>query len=412
MSDPDRDESAISYLDKYNEKPDSTSAVALRQPLPIVEVKKRHRSRSPDLSHRKRHRSRSPEDSAQSPGLMDVWEEEEESDIEDIPPVLINVPMLNGPLAFTEDALKVWGRAHIDNTERAVQFRHQLKEWKTTKHELRKVLTQAYEETRRLNQFVVSNVVTQDHIYSLHLQVKRTATRVREASKDIDQIISVALKQMALNVEAIKDFGTVLRAIPFDTLSIHDFYRSLRSFYIGLMERFVKRFGKNDPFIFNIAHAFEHFLFACDHLVELPEGKTQFTSMMASIIRDVYHIDLDELKGANREMLGLSAWNENEKSVVSGIGSSSGPVPALNKEEMDEVLKAVRDKVVKKRVSKEDARYEAKMDRMMSSLKEMDVDDEVGPKLKLALAKAMKKDEKEFRGGKLILKGDMKDEKH
>src|SRR5260370_34977287 len=108
-------------------------------------------------------------------------------------------------------------------------------------------------------------------------------------------------------------------------------------------------------------------------------------------------------------MLGLSARDDNDKFREVGQGLSSGLVPVLNKEEMDDVLKVVHDKVVKKRASKEDARYEVKMDRMMSSLKEMDVDEEVGPKLKLAFAKAMQKDEKEFHGGKLVLKGDMKE---
>src|SRR5260370_15050309 len=51
-------------------------------------------------------------------------------------PLMIKTPQLEGPLAFTPEALKVWGRAHIDNSERSLHFRDQLREWKKTKDEL------------------------------------------------------------------------------------------------------------------------------------------------------------------------------------------------------------------------------------------------------------------------------------
>ena len=92
------------------------------------------------------------------------------------------------------------------------------------KEDLQKILMKAYEETRALKEHVVSNNVTQEHLYTLHIQVKRTATRVREVSHNIDQLIGVALKQMTLNVDAVRDFGTVLQSIPFDTLGVQDFY--------------------------------------------------------------------------------------------------------------------------------------------------------------------------------------------
>src|SRR5260370_16654812 len=97
---------------------------------------------------------------------------------------------------------------------------------------------------------------------------------------------------MLLNVNAIRDFGTILCSIPFDTLSIQDFYHSIQSFYIGLMECYIKFYGKNNPYVVNIDHAFENFLQKCDYVEPLPEGIAQFTGMMASIICDMYQVDL------------------------------------------------------------------------------------------------------------------------
>src|SRR5258705_493181 len=102
------------------------------------------------------------------------------------------------------------------------------------KVKLRNILKKAYQDTRLLKEHVVSNKVMQDHLYTLHNQVKRTAKQVREASHGVDQLIGTALKQMTLNIDAIRDFGTLLRAIPFDMLTTQDFYRSIRSFYVGL----------------------------------------------------------------------------------------------------------------------------------------------------------------------------------
>ena len=87
-----------------------------------------------------------------------------------------------------------------------------------------------------LKQHVMSNDMTQDHIYVLHCQVKHTVKCVHEASHGVDQLIKIVLKQMMLNVDVVRDFGTVLHSIPFDTLSIQDLYCLLHSFYVGLIE--------------------------------------------------------------------------------------------------------------------------------------------------------------------------------
>ena len=127
------------------------------------------------------------------------------------------------------------------------------------------------------------------YLYALHNQVKHTAKQVQEASCRVNWLIGTALKQMMLNVDVIRDFGMLLHVIPFDMLMTQDFYCSIRSFYVGLLAHLVKEYGKNNPYIINIAHSFKHFLQTCDFVEPLPDGMAQFTGMMVSIIQDVYH---------------------------------------------------------------------------------------------------------------------------
>ncbi len=217
-------------------------------------------------------------------------------------------------------------------------------------------MAQAYKDTCELKEYVISNEVTQEHLYALHMQVKHTAKRVRMASQNIDLLISIALKQMTLNVDTVRDFSTVLRAIPFDTLEVQDFYRSICSFYIGLMECLTQKHGKNNPFILNIAHSFKHFLQTCNFLEPLPGSLTQFTGMMASIIRDVYDIDMDALKKVSREMKADLVEKERRMELVlkekkGNLGIHEGEAgpstkmeedslePILSKEELKAVMR-------------------------------------------------------------------------
>ncbi len=256
-------------------------------------------------------------------------------------------------------------------------------------------MAQAYEDTRVLKEHVVSNDVSQEHIYALHVQVKRTATRVREASRNIDDLIAIALKQMTLNVNAVRDFGTVLRAIPAEAMGIQDFYRSIRSFYVGLLERLVKKYGPNQPFIINIAHSFEHFLQTCDFLEPLPGGYAQFTGMMASIIRDVYDIDMDELKSAAREM------RSEMKAESSKQGEEDSEESLLSRSEIKAVMKEARLKTVREKEEKEMKYYESRAGRILEKIVG---GAPISPEVQTTLAEAMKKDEWEMRPGKLKLK--------
>ncbi len=63
----------------------------------------------------------------------------------------------------------------------------------------------------------------------------------------------------------------------------------------------MKKFGKDHPHLLNVAHTFENFLLACNFVETLLGGQAEFMAMMASIIREVYHFNMDELKQASAE---------------------------------------------------------------------------------------------------------------
>ncbi len=176
-------------------------------------------------------------------------------------------------------------------------------------------------------------------------------------------------------------------------MGVQDFYRSICSFYIGLLEHLVDRYGKNNPVIINIAHSFENFLQTCDFLEPLPGGYAQFTGMMAGIICNIYHIDLDELKDAAHEIRGEPSLLEEEE-----LKDES----ALTKDELKAVIKEARAKTNSRRERIETANYDAKASRVLTKLQgaNMNFSDE----MKSALAEAMKLDEREFRSGRLRLK--------
>src|SRR5258708_14973322 len=197
--------------------------------------------------------------------------------------------------------------------------------------ELQNVLMWAYEEMCTLKQHVMLNKVMQDHLYALHNQVKHTVQWVCKASLYVDRLIGVTLKQMTLNVDAVQDFSTILHSIPFDALYISDFYRSIRSFYVRLMECYVKFYGKNNPFIINMGHAFKNFLQKCDYVEPLPKGITQFTGMMVSIIHDVYNIDVKALMHSVQEMRSKPDPVKVAKPPV------DKPKPVLDNEELKEL---------------------------------------------------------------------------
>src|SRR5260221_14680257 len=125
------------------------------------------------------------------------------------------------------------------------------------------------------------------------------------------------------------------------------------------MERYVKFYGKNNPFIINVGHAFENFLQKCDYVEPLPEGITQFTGMMASIIRDVYDIDVEALTRSAQEIRGEPDPVEEAKPPV------DTPEPVFDNEELKELGRGIFDEKRARAGAAEDVRYASKVDRIL-----------------------------------------------
>ncbi len=104
------------------------------------------------------------------------------------------------------------------------------------------------------------------------------------------------------------------------------------------MEQYVTFYGKNNPFVINVEHAFKNFLQKCDYMEPLPEGITWFTGMMAPIIRDIYGVDIDEITQLAQEMLGEA----NPVEVAKPSTSQSKPV--LDNEELKELARGILKK--------------------------------------------------------------------
>ena len=253
-----------------------------------------------------------------------------------------------------------------------------------------------------LKQHVVLNDMTQDHIYVLHSQVKQTAKCIQEASQGMDQLIDIVLKQMTLNVEVVRDFGTVLHSIPFDALSIQDLYHSIHLFYVGLIEHYMNFYGRNNPYIISIDHAFDAFLQKCDFIEVLPGGLVQFTGMTASIIQDMYCFNLDDIKCTMREMDGKVIPSEEE----AGLSFHSQEC-GLNEDELKDLVKGVRTKQQEKKVVKEHALCEVKVNQILAKVHKGDITDEtISADLRLALVDMLKQDECEVQAARIHLKGD------
>src|SRR5258706_14276566 len=101
------------------------------------------------------------------------------------------------------------------------------------------------------------------------------------------------------------------------------------------MECYVKFYGKNNPFIINVGHAFESFLQKCDYVKPLPEGITQFTGMMASIICDIYDIDVKAITHSAQEMWGEPDPVEVAKPPIDKLE------PVLNNNELKELAQGI-----------------------------------------------------------------------
>ena len=104
------------------------------------------------------------------------------------------------------------------------------------------------------------------------------------------------------------------------------------------MECYVKFYGKNNPYVVNIDHAFKNFLQKCNYVEPLPEGITQFTCMMVLIIHDVSQVDLNVIMCSAQEM-----WGEPDpvKVVKPPIDKLE---PMLNNDEVKELAHEIVEK--------------------------------------------------------------------
>ena len=216
----------------------------------------------------------------------------------------------------------------------------------------------------------------------------------------MDHLIDIALKQMTLNVDAVRDFGTILHSIPFNTLSVQDLYRSICSFYVGLIEWYMKFYGKNNLYVVNVDHAFNAFLQKCNFIEVLPWGLMQFTGLMASIIQDVYHVDLNDIKCAMREMDSKAIPSDEEAGLLFHSQECG-----LNGDELRDLVQGVWAKQ-KEKISKEHALCKVKVDWILTKVCDGDITDKmISVNLRLALVDALKQDDCEVRASRIYLKG-------
>ncbi len=115
--------------------------------------------------------------------------------------------------------------------------------------------------------------------------------------------------------------------------------------------------------------------------------------MMAGIIRDIYCIDLDELKDAAHKIRREPSLLEEEELKDK---------PVLTKDELKVVIKEAHAKMNSRRERIETANYDAKASHVLTKLQGADMN--FSDEMKSALAEAMKLDEREFRSGRLRLK--------
>ncbi len=163
----------------------------------------------------------------------------------------------------------------------------------------------------------------------------------------------------------------------------------------------MKLYGKNNPYVISVDHAFDAFLQKCDFVEALPGGLAQFTGLTASIIQDVYHVDLEDIKRVTREMDGEAIPSDEEAGSLFRSQECG-----LNEDELRDLVQGVRAKQKEKKISKEHASCEAKVDRILAKVRDGDIADEtISVDLRLALVDALKQDDREVRASRIYLKG-------
>src|SRR5258708_24069735 len=156
------------------------------------------------------------------------------------------------------------------------------------------------------------------------------------------------------------------------------------------MECYIKFYGKNNLYVVNIDHAFENFLQKCDYVEPLPEGIMQFTGMMASIIHDMYQVDLDAIMHSAQEM-----WGEPDPVEVAKPPIDK-PEPVLNDEEVKELACEIVKKKQAREVASEQSQSESKINQILVKVCARDITDKtISEDLRLTLIDGLKQDKHE-----------------
>ncbi len=155
------------------------------------------------------------------------------------------------------------------------------------------------------------------------------------------------------------------------------------------------------PYVISVDHAFNTFLQKCDFVEALPRGLMQFMGMTASIIQDVYSIDLNDIKCVMREMDSEVIPSDKEAGP-----SFHSQECGLNEDELKDLVKGVHAKQKEKKVAKEHALCKVKVDQILVKVCNGDIADEsISVDLRLALVDTLKQDEHEVCTSCIYLEG-------
>src|SRR5258708_22580892 len=168
------------------------------------------------------------------------------------------------------------------------------------------------------------------------------------------------------------------------------------------MECYVKFYGKNNPYVVNIDHAFKNFLQKCDYVEPLPEGIVQFTGMVL-IICDMYQVDLNVIMHSAQEMQGEPDLVKVAKPPI------DKPEPVLNDEEVKELACEIVEKKQAREVASEQSWSESKINQNLAKVHARDIADKmISEDLRLMLIDGLKQDECEHWVEKIQGAGDKK----
>ncbi len=117
---------------------------------------------------------------------------------------------------------------------------------------------------------------------------------------------------------------------------------------------------------------------------------TQFTGMMASIICDIYDIDVKAITHSAQEMWGEPDPVEVAKPPIDKLE------PVLNNNELKELAQGILKKKQAKEVVAEHAQSKSKVNQILAKVHARDIADEtISKDLRLALIDSLKQDEHE-----------------